>query len=1642
MAEAPSPAVGKIQSLTGSARIILDDGVAVSAEVGACLFQGNVIETGADGRVGITLSDGTAFNLSGDARIALADFGYDAKNGLSSAQVKVSSGKFAFVAGKAAALGGLAIETPFATIRSQAQAGAICTLTLVAFTIALVQKLEAAITDPLLLDGLIQYKDLRHGTLVIVPKGGDQKVIVLDDPEMSVIIGPPDLGYIVSQIANSPAEMALLLQISQEAANTYLQGLADPLTTATIQKAETQLFLPSITNIQFASIASGLLPPLPDEPGLNEDPETSGSDNFPTETAAPTLVLTGNTLVLSQDETPGQGTPDPFPVSLAGIAGIGSIADLGRTEDGNPFVSTAGSVFTGSLVITLEANSEGVYSGLDVTGGDSIFLFTETTAGGAQVVVGREGPNSVAAETGDIAFIIYVTEDGQTLWVQQTLPIEHPPDNDPDSVLPIINSALLVRATVTDGATTVTKTLPVGNQVVFEDDGPVANDDDPQVVAEDAASPIGGNVINPEAADDPDASGKDTPGSDGAKLTHVDIGAGFVAITSGVDVGGGFYEHTNSFGTYTFNENGSWTFDPEPNQANPVDASFFYRLTDGDGDTDEAKQPITVVDGNGPSSDAKLTLVLKESDLDTAMTGDEDSGTLTFTAGSDDLTGFTFGSTAGIVVQGLLGAPVITWSGDDTDTIVGQIDGVDAITLKVTGSTIEAGGTDTVTVTATLLDNFPHALAGADSILIGGIVVNASEDDGNFATAQVRVRVLDDVPVALDDSAEVQAQSTLATVNALVVLDRSGSMDQGSRLSLAKQAILDFASQPNVLSIQILSFASTAGAASIWFDVSNDDGRAALEAFLNSISAGGGTNYQAALLAAEQAWIATPPPNNDADLTNIYFVSDGAPSSPLTSAQKTAWETFLANPDNGIDNAYAIGIGTGVNDADLLDVAYPNDADNVIIISSAGDLSATLQSTTLFGTVSGNVIDNLTADAADDDDFGADGPGFVKTLRYDSDGDGVLEDTDSIYSFDGTNIDLNGVQVLANAHEITLETGFGGSLTFNFLTGAWTYSTPTSFDAQFVERFSYTIVDGEGDESAPAALNITVLAPPPTYALTGAPDVVEGNPLIFTLALSHPSAEDIAFRLATADGTATGGSDFEVSGFRYSTDNGATWIDATGPGLDEVTILAGQTSILIEVGTIDDSLDESAKESMQLVVDQVVSGTAAAAGNDGSETGLIRDNDNVAPAINAPGTMNYWTTPPGSNTDVTFINRISFQDADTSTGIVLVTLNVGNGGGAFEASSGGGVTVAGSGTSLMTLTGTIAAINAFIGGNKIEFDPPGTSLADRVLTVTIDDNDGGITSTNITLHHQSLSNLDSDSPANVNLSGWNFNDVDVNMGNGNDTVVTSWSHGPDNDSVNYNGEGGSDTITLVFTPAQLEEILTDDDDRDELDDFLEDTDDNNLTFGGTDWNASAFDFEDANLALAAGPVGYAVYGPANSSTGIPGSTSADSGNDYLQGTGGSNTINGQGGNDIILGLGGNDTLNGGAGSDLILGGAGNDRIDGGADNDLLSGGAGADTFVAGPNPGLDAIVDYSFAEGDMLDLSALVDANFGVVSSNIDDFVKLTQTDGDINVFVDVNGTGTFGAGSQVFTLVGGGTASSNDPVKIYLENAEHTLTV
>ena len=115
------------------------------------------------------------------------------------------------------------------------------------------------------------------------------------------------------------------------------------------------------------------------------------------------------------------------------------------------------------------------------------------------------------------------------------------------------------------------------------------------------------------------------------------------------------------------------------------------------------------------------------------------------------------------------------------------------------------------------------------------------------------------------------------------------------------------------------------------------------------------------------------------------------------------------------------------------------------------------------------------------------------------------------------------------------------------------------------------------------------------------------------------------------------------------------------------------------------------------------------------------------------------------------------------------------------------------------------------------------------------------------------------------------------------------------------------------------------------------------------------------------------------------------GNDTLDGSAADGPMLGRGGagDDRLVGGSGNDVLLGGAGRDTLVGGAGADILDGGTGSDILIGGLGRDVLTGGPGAdvfrflstddlpaphgrvGPETITDFSQAQGDRIDLSAI-----------------------------------------------------------------------
>uniref|UniRef100_UPI000E651E1B calcium-binding protein n=1 Tax=Dongia deserti TaxID=2268030 RepID=UPI000E651E1B len=438
---------------------------------------------------------------------------------------------------------------------------------------------------------------------------------------------------------------------------------------------------------------------------------------------------------------------------------------------------------------------------------------------------------------------------------------------------------------------------------------------------------------------------------------------------------------------------------------------------------------------------------------------------------------------------------------------------------------------------------------------------------------------------------------------------------------------------------------------------------------------------------------------------------------------------------------------------------------------------------------------------------------------------------------------------------------------------------------------------------------------------------------------------------------------------------------------------------------------------------------------------------NAAPIINAPGLL-YWSDVNDGN--MTPINRVSFQDVDST--IVQVTLQMDDPADLLTAAGiPGVVAVVGSGTATITLSGTIDAINAFLFSGAVQWNPAlGNNQETGTLTVTIDDHVNDPVSTTISIAEFQPS---FGGASTVDLSSVNLNDIDTdpNAGNSNDVLTTSWSHQPSTTTVVYDGGDGTDTVTLVFTPDQLAEILANTTFQNDLRAYFDGNPTGDvLDLDSSSWNADVQNFEAAHISLATG-YGVGTYSIDSFFNPLPPadtSPDADTDDDLVIGTAGGDLLTGGAGSlglngdDVLVGLAGDDSLGGGSGNDLLLGGDGSDTLTGGTGIDVLAGGRGGDTYVlkAGDNTvaNADLILDYSYAEGDKIDLSDLLDANFDP-GDDLTGFVRLQQSGSDIVVQVDTDGGGD---GFQtVATLVNYGTAGA-DPVRLTFESADHALAV
>ena len=457
------------------------------------------------------------------------------------------------------------------------------------------------------------------------------------------------------------------------------------------------------------------------------------------------------------------------------------------------------------------------------------------------------------------------------------------------------------------------------------------------------------------------------------------------------------------------------------------------------------------------------------------------------------------------------------------------------------------------------------------------------------------------------------------------------------------------------------------------------------------------------------------------------------------------------------------------------------------------------------------------------------------------------------------------------------------------------------------------------------------------------------------------------------------------------------------------------------------------------------------------QTDVFVDLQDDAPVILAPAALLYNPT-----TDSTRINRVGFADVD-SPGELTVTFSVastaeGNFSGVIDSPD---VTETLSGDdTVLTLVGSAAAINATIAANHIVFNPYG----DDPHTVTVQVDDGVNSASTSVVVRPVTTDTNEFGPAVNNFAGATLNTFSFDGHGSDDVIYTAWNHIVGS-AVYSDTDGGSmfpsnDTIYTVFTPAQLNEILSSPASRSSLQNFLIDPKVNGLDLSSTGWHAEvspstgADGFEAAHVELANLWSTTSVSTPSDNyididtvwnavlrQTPLSGDVGTAGNNLMVAAT--THTQSGGAGNDVLVASADGNVLGGGADDDLLLGGAGNDTLIGGEQNDVLAGAGGADTFKFDDlgSGHSDIVVDYSFAEGDRIDLSSILN-NIGMQPDADSQYlnIAIAANGRDVVVQVDTAGTGTFSGGTHdVATLIGINT-DGYDPINVFYAGHDHRL--
>ena len=377
--------------------------------------------------------------------------------------------------------------------------------------------------------------------------------------------------------------------------------------------------------------------------------------------------------------------------------------------------------------------------------------------------------------------------------------------------------------------------------------------------------------------------------------------------------------------------------------------------------------------------------------------------------------------------------------------------------------TVDASGNVTLdqlraVVHPTTDPNEPETLS-ADNLVTLTATITDKDGDSASATQNIgqNLTFLDDGPVA-NPVAKSLTETGGGNTNLMLILDVSGSMNDPSgltglsRLDVMKASVLELLEQydnPGDVKVQIARFASDAFVDNpVWMTVD------AAKAYVNGLTANGGTDYDAAIAAAQLAFATRQdsrrtkrgllPFGRCADRRRRHFAFGGSRLDDLPQHQRHQLLCVRHGQRHYLSTLNPLafdGRGAGTDR-------------NAEIITDLEQLDTSLAGSVIQPT-SGNILTEGTPPSA----FGADA-GYVRSITYGTQ-TFVYDRATNTISVVGSGSATQSFN--ASTHLLTIITASQGTVAIDLDDGNYTYTPPTQIVSSQVAQFGFALIDGDSD---------------------------------------------------------------------------------------------------------------------------------------------------------------------------------------------------------------------------------------------------------------------------------------------------------------------------------------------------------------------------------------------------------------------------------------------------------------------------------------------------------------------------------------------------------------------------------------------------